>query len=163
MGLNLKERSSGRWQGQLKITKRGSSQVRRWLYFAALRLIKRDQVQPWYVNKQRRRPNDAVERMRAIVGVMRKLALALYQVGVHQERFDAALLFPEALKSVREAARAEELVDVPSGVAPLVAEVFNSSHRTRTSFMVAPGRATAIIQPRARLLNAAGAGASEVI
>jgi transposase len=39
MGLNLKERSSGMYQGKLKISKRGFGQVRRWLYFAALRLI----------------------------------------------------------------------------------------------------------------------------
>jgi hypothetical protein len=37
MGLNLAERSSGKWQGKLKISKRGSSKVRRWLYMAALR------------------------------------------------------------------------------------------------------------------------------
>ncbi len=39
MGLNLKERSSGRYQGQLKITKRGPGAVRRWLYFTAMRLV----------------------------------------------------------------------------------------------------------------------------
>jgi transposase len=39
MGLNLKERSSGRYQGQLKITKRGPGAARRWLYFAAMRKL----------------------------------------------------------------------------------------------------------------------------
>ena len=38
-GLNLKERSSGKHQGKLKITKRGPSVARRYLYLAALRLI----------------------------------------------------------------------------------------------------------------------------
>ena len=32
LGLNLKERSSGRHKGRLKITKRGSGRARRWLY-----------------------------------------------------------------------------------------------------------------------------------
>jgi transposase len=41
IGLNLKERSSGKHQGQLKITKRGPSLARHYLYFAALRLIAR--------------------------------------------------------------------------------------------------------------------------
>ena len=43
-GLNLKERSSGKHKGQLKITKRGPSVVRFYLYFAALRLIAGDLV-----------------------------------------------------------------------------------------------------------------------
>jgi len=44
MGLNLKERSSGKYQGQLKITKRGSSRARRWLYFAGLRAIQKSSL-----------------------------------------------------------------------------------------------------------------------
>ena len=40
MGLNLKERSSGAYQGQLRISKRGSARARQWLYFAALRQSK---------------------------------------------------------------------------------------------------------------------------
>ena len=39
MGLNLKERSSGAYQGQLRIAEQGSARVRQWLYFAALRLV----------------------------------------------------------------------------------------------------------------------------
>ena len=57
MGLNLKERSSGRYKGQLRITKRGPGAVRRWLYFAAMRLVQLPQVVEWYQVKkgQRRR------------------------------------------------------------------------------------------------------------
>ncbi len=44
IGLNLKERSSGKHKGQLKITKRGPSVARFYLYFAALRLIAHDPV-----------------------------------------------------------------------------------------------------------------------
>ena len=36
LGLNLKEKSSGRYVGQLKLTKRGSAKARQYLYFAAL-------------------------------------------------------------------------------------------------------------------------------
>jgi len=91
MGLNLAERSSGKYQGKLKISKRGLPQVRRWLYFAALRLVKQGPVARWY---QRKKAKDAEEAKRAVVGVMRKLALALYQVGACGETFQARWLFP---------------------------------------------------------------------
>ena len=94
MGLNLGERSSGKWQGRLMLTKRGPSAVRRWLYFAALRLVKQAGVKEWYEAKRAKRPDDGSEVMRALVGVMRRLALALYQVGACGARFDAAQLFP---------------------------------------------------------------------
>jgi transposase len=91
MGLNLAERSSGKYQGKLKISKRGFPQVRRWLYFAALRLIKQGSVARWY---QRKKARDANAAKRAVVAVMRKLALALYQVGACGETFQAGRLFP---------------------------------------------------------------------
>ena len=94
MGLNLKERSSGNWVGQLKISKRGPSEVRRWLYFSALRLVRQGDVRAWYDAQRKRREGDRTASMRAMIGVMRKLALALYQVGARGATFDAALLFP---------------------------------------------------------------------
>src|SRR5262249_298431 len=48
MGLNLTERSSGIYRGQLKISKRGPGQVRRWLYLAAVRLVRRCGLREWY-------------------------------------------------------------------------------------------------------------------
>jgi transposase len=90
MGLNLKERSSGRYQGQLKISKRGSARTRQWLYFAVLRLVQRCGVRGWYEAKKARQPRQA---KRALVAVMRKLAMALYQVAVRGEAFDAQRLF----------------------------------------------------------------------
>jgi transposase len=91
LGLNLKEKSSGRYQGQLKITKRGCSIVRRYLYFAALRLIKNDPVvKAWYQAKV-----DARLKNKTVIAVMRKLAKALWYVG-RGERFDARKLFTVA-------------------------------------------------------------------
>src|SRR5262245_11680855 len=90
MGLNLKERSSGRWQGQLKITKRGPSAVRRWLYLAALRWVRHEPVRGWYLRQKAQRRGQAKP---ALVGVMRKLALALYRVGGRGEPFDRARLY----------------------------------------------------------------------
>ena len=91
MGLNLTERSSGMYQGKLRISKRGFSRVRRWLYFGAVRLVARGPVRQWYLQKKAK---DGEQAKRALIGIMRKLALALYDVGVRGEPFDAWRLFP---------------------------------------------------------------------
>jgi transposase len=90
MGLNLAERSSGRWQGRLQISKRGPSAVRRWLYLAALRWVRQEPIRTWYLRQKQQRRGAAKP---ALVGVMRKLALALYRVGGRGEPFDRALLY----------------------------------------------------------------------
>jgi hypothetical protein len=54
-------------------------------------------VKSWYENKKAKpcgQNEDQV--MRAIVGVMRKLVLALYNVGAHGDIFDPQRLFPGA-------------------------------------------------------------------
>lgn len=91
LGLNLKERSSGKHKGKLKITKRGSSRARRWLYFAAMRLIQKPPVRGWYEAKKKRDKNFGTG---AVVAVMRKLALALWNVSVRGEPFESSRLFP---------------------------------------------------------------------
>jgi transposase len=91
MGLNLKERSSGKHKGELKITKRGSGLLRRWLYFAALRVSQKAQVKPWYEAKKMKENGRAGK---ALVAIMRKLVLAMYQVGAKGATYDPSLLFP---------------------------------------------------------------------
>lgn len=90
LGLNLRERSSGTHQGELRITKRGHPRSRQWLYFAALRLVQGAAVRRWYEAKKAR---DGAEAKRAVVAVMRKLALAVYRVS-HGSPFEASRLFP---------------------------------------------------------------------
>jgi transposase len=90
MGLNLVERSSGTYKGRMRISKRGSARTRQWLYFAVLRLVQKCGVRPWYEAKKARGDDDA---RRAVVAVMRKLAVALYYVGVHNEEFQPRRLF----------------------------------------------------------------------
>lgn len=99
MGLNLKEHSSGRWQGRLKISKRGPSLARRWLYFAAMRLVQDPAVRPWYEAKKAR---DQDRGRGAVIAVARKLALALYVVSQRNEPFDAGRLFPGASPGARQ-------------------------------------------------------------
>ena len=100
MGLNLKERSSGKYQGQLRLTKRGSSRCRRWLYFAALREVQKPSVHCWYARKKSR---DSDRGKKGLVGVMRKLALALYRVSVEDVAYDSALLFPGSAPAAKPA------------------------------------------------------------
>lgn len=103
MGLNLTEYSSGTHKGELRISKRGSPQARRWLYLAALRLVKRSGVQQWYQTKKER---DGGEAKRAVVAVMRKLVLALYQVGAKGARFEVERMFGAGQSAARgESAR----------------------------------------------------------
>jgi len=89
-GLHLKERSSGKHRGELRITKRGPAAVRYYLYFAALRLLRTSgPARQWYEDKVAR---DGGRRGKAIVALMRKLARALWHVG-HGEAFDVTRLF----------------------------------------------------------------------
>lgn len=93
MGLNLKERSSGKHKGQLKITKRGPGDARRYLYLAALRMIqvKGDEVvRAWYLRKVAR--DGGRVKQKAVTAVMRKLTAALWHVG-RGATFDSSLLF----------------------------------------------------------------------
>lgn len=91
LGLNLKERSSGKHKGQLKITKRGPSVCRYYLYLAALRLIQNDPVvRAWYGKKVAR--DGGRMKNKAVIAVVRKLVKGLWHVA-QGEPFDSRLLF----------------------------------------------------------------------
>jgi len=89
-GLNLKEKSSGKYKGRLTITKRGSGRSRKWLYFAVLRLLQKDAiVKAWYARKVER---DGGIKKKAITAIMRKLVKALWHVA-RGRKFDTSKLF----------------------------------------------------------------------
>jgi len=90
MGLNLKERSSGIYQGKLKITKRGFAAPRFWMYLAALRWTRKEPVASWY---QRKKQKDGGYGSRALIGIMRRLGLAVHAVGADGLTFEASRLF----------------------------------------------------------------------
>lgn len=100
-GLNLKEKSSGKYVGQLKITKRGPSVVRRYLWLAALRMVTKHDGCPiaraWY---QAMLSRNGDNRTKAIVALMRKLIGALYHIGQGAE-YDGAMLFDVSRLSVQ--------------------------------------------------------------
>jgi len=91
IGLNLKEHSSGQHKGNLKITKRGPSKVRFYLYWLVLRLIHRDlHIKAWYERKVAR--DGKRSKGRAIVAIMRKVVKGLWHVAQGQT-FDSHKLF----------------------------------------------------------------------
>lgn len=90
MGLNLKERSSGKHKGKLSLSKRGQRLTRKWLYFSALRWMREPSVKRWMERKKER---DGGRGGKAAVGVMRRLALAAWHAG-QGEVFDPERLFP---------------------------------------------------------------------
>ena len=94
LGLNLKERSSGRYKGRLKISKRGSGLARRWLYLAALRLLRRPSVWRWYVRKVQR---DGGAKKPAVVAVMRKIGMGIQRSSAEGVAFDPQRLFPNCV------------------------------------------------------------------
>lgn len=96
LGLNLKIKNSGKPadQGQLKITKRGSSTARAILYMAVLRLIQSEpRFKAWYGRKVAR--SDGKYKGKAVVALMRKLAKALWHVS-RGGTFDTSKLFDDA-------------------------------------------------------------------
>jgi transposase len=91
IGLNLKEHSSGQHKGILKITKRGPSKVRFYLYWLVLRLICHDpHIKAWYERKLAR--DGRRGKGRAIIAIMRKLVKGLWHVAQGQT-FDSRKLF----------------------------------------------------------------------
>lgn len=99
MGLNLVERSSGEYQGRLRISKRGSARSRQWLYFAVLRLVQKAGVRSWYEARKARDPDAAKN---VLIALMRKLSLALHRVAVEGQEFDPQRLFARIVQEVKD-------------------------------------------------------------
>ena len=99
LGLNLKERSSGRRAGQLAITKRGPSAARRWIFFWSLRAVQRAELKPWYdAFIQVGRPASGAQehrKMKGVVAIMRKLSRGLWAAMHRDEAFDYGQLLED--------------------------------------------------------------------
>lgn len=90
-GLNLKEHSSGKHHSRLKITKRGSSKARWYLYLATLRMLQKDPVfLAWHKKKVQR--DGYRTKLPSVVALMRKLLKGLWHVARGRE-FDSTQLF----------------------------------------------------------------------
>lgn len=98
LGLNLKELSSGKHNGQLRITKRGPSLTRKLLYYWALRAIQEPSLKPWYRDFHRVGQDNSGasehRKMKGLVAMMRKLCRSLWYVYQHDLPFDYSKVFP---------------------------------------------------------------------
>ena len=98
LGLNLKELSSGKHKGQLRITKRGPSLARKLLYYWALRAIQEPSLKPWYRDFQKVGRGGAGtsehRKMKGLVAMMRKLCRCLWYLYQHDLTFEYTKVFP---------------------------------------------------------------------
>ena len=86
VGLDLQVRQSGKWKGEVKLSKRGSGRVRRVLYLAAMRAA-RHQDSPFgaYYQRLKARGKKACE---ALMAVMRKMLIVAYHLLRSDETYD---------------------------------------------------------------------------
>ena len=119
LGLNLMEQSSGKRKGELAITKRGPSLVRKHLYFLALRAVQRKELENWYKTFQKvgKSEGKASEhrKMKGLVALMRKLSRSFWFVVQHDLEFDYAKVFPGKPLEKRTARRRRRRSKKPSG------------------------------------------------
>jgi transposase len=76
-GLDLYEVSSGKRKGEKRITKRGRSLMRKILYFTAIQMIRKNGIMYEYYERLTGR---GVEKIRALVAVMRKLLRIIHAI-----------------------------------------------------------------------------------
>jgi len=76
-GLNLFERSSGKFQSKHRISKRGRSFLRKLLYFASINMIKKNGIMHAYYQKLLDR---GVVKTKALVAVSRKLLRLIFAI-----------------------------------------------------------------------------------
>lgn len=90
-GWNRKEQSSGQMQGALRISKRGPSEARRFLYRATLRKIRRDEM--FRAKHPKKVKTDGGEgALKSVVALMRTYGKGLWHVP-RGRRFDSEKLF----------------------------------------------------------------------
>jgi transposase len=98
LGLNLKELSSGKRQGQLAITKRGPGLARKYLYYWALRASRKPELHQWYLDFQKvgRSSGGGNEhrKMKGLIALTRKLSRSFWYTRMHEEAFDYSKVFP---------------------------------------------------------------------
>jgi transposase len=97
-GLDLTVRQSGKWKGQLKLSKRGSGQLRRLLYMAALGCLRRkDSAFRAYYEAMVKR---GVTKRSALMAVMRKMLSVAYRLLKSKGSYDPGKVWAGAKASV---------------------------------------------------------------
>jgi len=86
-GMDIEVKESGKWKGQAKLSKRGSGRLRRFLYLAAVRCIRRaDSAFGAYYHRLLARGMKARD---ALMAVMRKMLVVAYHLLRTEELYDA--------------------------------------------------------------------------
>jgi len=85
IGLNLFERSSGKQIGQRKISKMGSSILRRILYFFTLRTIKQNGI---FYKLYKHHLSKSMKKKQAVIAITRKLIRIIYAMVTNKQHFD---------------------------------------------------------------------------
>jgi transposase len=109
MGLNLVEKSSGEYQSNVCISKRGNSETRRWLYLSAWRWVQGSPVKQWYQRKKEqtgkkiRGTENKRTSGKALIAVMRKMMKGIWHALVHGHAFEMEKLFCEGSSKKKDA------------------------------------------------------------
>jgi transposase len=92
-GLHLAEASSGKWKGQIVISKRGRSRLRRFLYLVTMSLVMNNpefkQLHSYNVNVKK------MKKMKSIMKLINKLARILVGIARKNESYCPEKVFPE--------------------------------------------------------------------
>lgn len=92
-GLNLLERQSGKFKGQIKISRRGRSAIRHVLNKICLSLVQRKRLfGPYY---HRKKDDDRMPGDKAMTCVMRKFLKMLYGWSQSGQQFDQVRVFQQ--------------------------------------------------------------------
>ena len=94
-GMDLQVKQSGKWKGQTKLSKRGSGQLRRILYLAALRSIRLPDSP--FGSYYHRLVERGMKKGMAVVAVMRKLLIVAAHLIQTQESYDAGKVGVQAV------------------------------------------------------------------
>ena len=84
LGLDVRVRQSGRWQGRRKLTKKGDGEIRRLLFNAAMQARRNELWEPYYLRLRDR----GLSTTAAFVALSRKLAKVCFALLQNNSRFD---------------------------------------------------------------------------
>ncbi|MGF7036123.1 transposase [Paenibacillus mucilaginosus] len=81
-GLNLAERSSGKYKGQIKLTKRGNSLLRKHLYFTVFHLLSfNGAFQAMHVHNTEVKRMTKMQSMMKLIGKLARILVAMTREG----------------------------------------------------------------------------------
>lgn len=93
-GLNLAERSSGKFVGKIKLSKRGNSRLRKHLFLAVIHLLKHSPTfREWHRHNVETK---GMKKMESVIKLIEKLARILVAMSRKDEVFTAKVANPQA-------------------------------------------------------------------